>query len=66
MIFLMAFLIYFGVILLYVRIYSWARDRPQSGFRNGVFNLFGEVLNVAFLFWIVASLPWLMNFFPFP
>jgi len=62
----MAFFIYLGVLLLFVRIHSWARDRPQSGFRNGVFNLFGELLNVAFLCWIVASLLWLMKIFPSP
>jgi hypothetical protein len=62
----MAFLIYFGVVILYARIHSWARDRPQSGFRSGVFSLFKEVLSIAFLFWLFAGLPWLMRFFPFP
>ncbi len=45
----------------YAKLRLWVHDRPTSGFRQGVFRLFGEAVVVAFLFWMCVIGPPLLN-----
>lgn len=57
----MTFLVLLAVLMVHARLKSWLHDNPTSGFRQGVYTLFGKALAVAFVLWMLVIGPHLIT-----
>lgn len=57
----MTFLVLLAVLIVHTRLKAWLHDNPTSGFRRGMYTLFGKALTVAFVLWMLVVGPLLLT-----